>query len=59
MGPGDKSSDGDTLTERQGQDLDLAKTAVKEIKKFNNTDPTTNDVFYITLFVWWNLQKCS
>lgn len=51
MGSDDKSSDGDTLTERQGQALDLAKTAVKEIKKFNNTDPTTNDVFYITLFV--------
>ena len=46
MDSDDKSSDGDTLTERQEQALDLAKNAVKEIRKCNNTEPTTDDVFY-------------
>ena len=46
MGLHDKSLDGDNLTERQGQALDLAKIAAKEIRKCNNTEPTTYDVFY-------------
>ena len=46
MGLHDKSTDGDNLTERQGQALDLAKNAAKEIRKCNNTEPTTYDVFY-------------
>ena len=37
----DRSSDGDT-TERQGQ----VKNAVKERRKCNNAEPTTDDVFY-------------
>ena len=46
MGLQDTSSDGDNLTERQGQALDLAKIAAKEIRKCNNTEPKTYDVFY-------------
>ena len=41
----DNCSDGVTLTERQVQALDLAKIAVKEIRKCNNTEPTTDDIF--------------
>ena len=41
MGSGDRSSDGDTSTERQGQ----VKNAVKK-RKCNNTEQTTDTVFY-------------
>nr|XP_022295214.1 uncharacterized protein LOC111105304 isoform X5 [Crassostrea virginica] len=46
VGSDDKSSDGDTLTERQGQALNLAKNAVKEMRECNNTGATTDHVFY-------------
>lgn len=46
MGLHDKSLDGDNLTERQRQALDLANIAAKEIRKCNNAEPTTYDVFY-------------
>lgn len=41
MGSDDRSSDGDTFTERQGQ----VKNVVKERRKCNNLQPTNDDVF--------------
>ncbi|XP_078325835.1 uncharacterized protein LOC111105304 [Crassostrea virginica] len=42
----DNSSDGNTLTEKQGQALHLAKIAVEKIRKCNNTEARTDDVFH-------------
>ena len=42
MGSDDRSSDGDTLLEGQGQ----VKNVVKKRRKCNNAEPTTDDVFY-------------
>ena len=42
MGSDERSSDGDTFTEKQGQ----VNNTVKKRRKCNDTKPTTDDVFY-------------